>query len=230
MPKAIILSGSGRYADPWHPFAETSPLLAGLAHDAGWDTEIRDDIDHCLAAGLDGIGLIIVNAGDPWHNLDPDHDEPADPEVIHVARAKLDAAFDRGISLLGVHCAAASLRDYPSYRAGLGGEWVPGQSWHPPRSLLHVRPLHDSIVEGLCNFTVDDERYSDLTIDPHTEPLLDVAGEDGDIVLGWARQHGSSKIVYDALGHDKASYDSCGHKSFLRRVMSWLAPHHQYDD
>jgi hypothetical protein len=28
--KALLLSGVGRYADPWHPFAETSAALAGL--------------------------------------------------------------------------------------------------------------------------------------------------------------------------------------------------------
>lgn len=34
--RALILSGAGRYADPWHPYAETSARLASLVAEAGF--------------------------------------------------------------------------------------------------------------------------------------------------------------------------------------------------
>lgn len=226
MPSALILSGAGRYADPWHQFAQTSPLLQALAQDSGWHTVITEDIDAALADGLDGVDLIIVNAGDPWG----DTTQKCDPDLIQAGADNLAIAFDRGISLLGIHCAASSLRDYPQYRQALGGEWVPGRSWHPLFGDFHVRPLHDSIVEGLSDFTLSDERYTDLLIDPDVEPLATTSDENGEYVLAWAHTYGSARVIYDALGHDARSYESCGHKSFLRRAMCWLLPQPEFED
>ncbi len=61
--RAVIASGSGRYADPWHPFPETSPLLAETPRGAGFAVEIDEDVDGAMAR-LAGVGLLVVNAGD----------------------------------------------------------------------------------------------------------------------------------------------------------------------
>jgi hypothetical protein len=222
MPQALILSGSGRYADPWHRFDETSAVLATLAKQSGWQPTIIHDIDPALADGLDGIDLLIVNAGDPWRNPDVRPDPTS--EAFDQGRANLDQALGRGMSVLSMHCGAASLRDYPQYRQALGGEWRPGLSWHPARADLHIRPLHDQISEGLCDFTVNDERYTDLVIDRDVEPLLTATGDEDEVIIAWANTLGAARVIYDSLGHDTGSYDSCGHKSFLRRALSWLSP------
>jgi type 1 glutamine amidotransferase len=233
MPTALILSGSGRYADPWHHFADTSARLADLATHLGWQVQVAPEVDAALADGLDQTDLLIVNTGDSWRQADEaeaHQPTPGDPELIERARANLAAAFQRGIAVLGLHSAASSLRDYPQFRRALAGEWVPGTSWHPPVGQLQVRPLHDQIVEGLCDFTVTDERYTDLVIDKAAEPLADANGDERRQVVAWAHQYGASRVIYDALGHDTRSYDSRGHKSFLRRALSWLAPRPAYTD
>jgi len=223
-PLALILSGSGRYADPWHPYPETTAALTGLARDAGWDVSVDEDIDARLADGLDGIDLLIVNAGDPRGRVAEDH------ALIEKGRESLMTGFDRGMSLLGIHAAASSLGDYPQYRKALGGAWIPDHSWHPPFGEVHVRPCDDQIVEGLGNFTVLDERYTDLVTDPDIEPLAETWDDEGKHVLAWFHQYGKSLVVYDALGHDVRSYDSEGHKDFLRRILCWLLPRHNFDD
>ena len=38
----------------------------------------------------------------------------------------------------------------------------------------------------------------------------------------WARQTPTSRVVYDGLGHDTASYDSPGHVALLHRAARWL--------
>ena len=220
MPTILLLSGAHRYADPWHDFPETSACLARLARGCGWEVEVTEDIDERLAAGLTGIDLLIVNAGDPWRT-DGEPVAPS-PDLLGRARAGLLDGLDAGLAILGLHTAAASLRDYPEFRRRLGGEWVRGVSWHPPYGPVHVRPLHDEIVEGCGDFTVHDERYTDLVIDEGVEPL---AGTDeGPHILAWANRVGPTRVVYDALGHDTASYDSAGHRAFLRRALSWLQP------
>ncbi len=232
MPKAVILSGAGRYADPWHPFSKTSALLAGLAQASGWQTVITTDTDQRLADGLDDFDLVSVNTGDPWRHLDDTATNQPDPALISLAQANLAAAFDRGIDVLGMHTAASSLLDYPQFRQALGGEWVLGRSWHPAMSTFEVRPLHDDIAEGLCDFKVFDERYTDLAMDDDIEPLMEAQSseDEDDVIIAWAHQYGESRVVYDALGHDTRSYDSCGHKSFLKRVLSWLLPQGTFTD
>ena len=42
--RAVILSGSGRYADRWHRFDETSAALAGIVAGAGYRVEVGDDL------------------------------------------------------------------------------------------------------------------------------------------------------------------------------------------
>jgi type 1 glutamine amidotransferase len=38
----------------------------------------------------------------------------------------------------------------------------------------------------------------------------------------WARENGTSRVVYDALGHDAATYDSVEHRAILTRAADWL--------
>ncbi|MCL2482953.1 MAG: ThuA domain-containing protein [Propionibacteriaceae bacterium] len=224
MPAAIILSGAGRYADPWHQYGDTSAELLTLAHDDGWDVTIAEDIDRTLADGLDGIDLLIVNAGDS------DQEPAEDPSLIERGRAQLAIAFERGISVLAIHNAASSLRDYPQFRSALGGQWVTGHSWHPPIFEIHVRLEHDVIVEGLGDFTVADERYTDLLTDKDIEPLASTRDKNREYILAWAHQYGTARVIYSSLGHNTASYASRGHKAFLLRALTWLLPRPVFAD
>ena len=47
--RALLLSGAGRYADPWHPFARTSAAVAQVVTEAGFAVEIEEDVDAALA-------------------------------------------------------------------------------------------------------------------------------------------------------------------------------------
>ena len=257
MPTALILSGAGRYADPWHPFPETSARLAALAQESGWRTVITEDIDQQLASGLDEYDLLIVNAGDPWMvtppapqttSADPPtglqcvllpHDEAKprteslqwagaglvpDQEMISRGRVNLSAALARGIAVLGVHTAAASLRDYPEFRQVLGGEWVRERSWHPDFGELTIHPQPHPFTTHCPEFTTQDERYTDLDIDEHVKPLATTNDDDRTHLLTWTTPHPTSRIIYHGLGHDQRTYDSLGHQRFLRQLMAHLLP------
>src|SRR6188474_1322046 len=64
--RALLISGAGRYADPWHPFARTSAAIAELVTDAGLAVEITEDVDGALAGLAESApDLLILNIGDP---------------------------------------------------------------------------------------------------------------------------------------------------------------------
>ncbi|SIO25997.1 ThuA domain-containing protein [Agromyces cerinus] len=223
--RAVILNGSGRYADPWHRHSETSAALAELVAEAGFAVDIVDDADAALAALPDDVTLIVVNTGDP-HVPAPEGETGVVPEaaVLDAANAALERAIDRGLGILAVHTAAASLHDYPAFERALGARWVRDSSWHPPigEAAVHLVGNH-AIAQGLVDFTVFDERYTDFRLDDVIEPIAEHEHEGMRHPLVWAREFGRSRLVYDALGHDARSYDSAGHRALLAASLAWLA-------
>lgn len=233
MTDALVLTGTGRYSDPWHPYPDTSPLLAEIVRDAGFEPRIETDIDGALRRLEASVRLVVVNAGDPdgpdlsdrpdGTGRSSDRAFPSADDLAH-GDAALSAALDRGIGILVLHSGAASLRDYPSFGEALGGRWVRGESWHPEFGEAHVLVDHrHPLADGLGDFTVEDERYTDLRVDAEVQRLAEHEEAGKRHTLVWTRDLGASRLVYDALGHDRRSYDSPGHRDLLARALSWLA-------
>lgn len=221
MTTALILSGAGRYADPWHTFAQTSAGLAEILKRCGVAVSIAIDVDAAMTR-LDGVDLLVVNAGDPSRN-DLSAPDLTAPDLT-AARAGFTAALDRGIAVLGTHTAAASLPDYPDWEAVLGGRWIPDWSMHPPigpaRVSLHAH--RHPIVTGLVDFDTVDERYSHLRVAADVVPLAAHTQGGMEHPLLWARTAGASRVVYSALGHDARAYQSAELQELLARAIRWL--------
>ncbi|WP_203579916.1 ThuA domain-containing protein [Microbacterium hibisci] len=218
-PRAVIATGTGRYADPWHPYPATSARIAAALRADGWDVTVDDAVDHALA-GLDGVHLLVVNAGDPWREGGVELEHRADPS----ADAGLRAAIDRGIGLVAVHAALSSLRDYPAWREAIGGEWAPGVSWHPPIGDARVRVVdaEHPVSERMPHLDVFDERYSDLVVDDAVRVLAvhDVEGDEHPAV--WITEE-PTRAVVSSLGHDERAYDTPAHVALLQRAARWAA-------
>lgn len=218
--RALVLSGSGRYGDPWHPFAETSGALVELLTEEGLVVEQSTDVDGSLQR-LHGVDLLAVNTSDPWRNGETGRGAPTQ------ALSGLDAALERGIAVLVLHTGVTSLRDYPSWAAAVGAVWLPEISGHPPLTDFTVRLRADSLPTGSLlgdqsDFTVTDEQYSFLQrIGPSTVLAEHThAGEQHPLV--WVRRHRSSRIAVDLLGHDLRSYASPEHRQLISSLVNWL--------
>lgn len=227
--QALLLSGVGRYADPWHPFAETSAALAGLLREAGFDVGIPDDVDAALAglAGLDEAelpDLLAVNVGLP-------RDEQPSPGRQDAA-AGLVRWLNSARPLLVSHASSTSFLDLPEWEDGVGGRWVRGISMHPEYGPadIHVQPDSGPLVAGVPDFKLPDERYSWLRTAPgitvHATHTHD--GVEHPVIWSWVRGASGAaapgRTFYDALGHDAASYESPEHRKLLLRAIGWLTP------
>ncbi|MGP9693761.1 ThuA domain-containing protein [Brachybacterium sp. AOP25-B2-12] len=216
----MILSGHGRYADPWHPYQETSRLLAGIAVRAGFTTEIVTDVDaalvHARTAPLPE--LVIANLGRP--------DDPEDPDQAEAALYGLSRILSR-TPVLALHSAANAFTDSRTWGPAIGGRWVPGVSGHPPRSDMTVSraSVLPGVTDGIDDFTLDDERYLGLRTFPGNHVLYTHQDENGGAAPSvWVRESDGPRCAYDALGHDARSYESEEHRLLLTQLMNWLAP------
>nr|WP_254703352.1 ThuA domain-containing protein [Pseudarthrobacter sp. C4D7] len=222
-----MLSGTGRYADPWHPFADTSAALAGLLEAAGLQVIIPDDVDTALADLVDTDdtalpSLLAINVGLP-RDGDPSPGTPG-------AAAGLSRWLASELPLLVSHSSSTSFTDLPAWEEGLGGRWIRGTSMHPeygPAS-IDVLPCSGPVVSGVPNFDLLDERYSFLRTSPDITVHATHTHEGMEHPVLWSLERRSTgtgsggRTFYDALGHDAASYQSREHCRILSQAIAWL--------
>jgi type 1 glutamine amidotransferase len=212
MPRTLILSGGGRWADPWHPFAATSTRLAGIAESLGHTVEIVEELEERLV-DLGGVDVVVVNAADG--PVTDSHD---------VAVAGIHAFLARGGGILAIHVGASTLIGMPEWEGVTGMRWVAGVSMHPPLGPSHVlvHPELHAIVAPLHDFDLIDERYCHLRLAPDLVPFVSHEHEGTNQPLVWARSYGKARIVANALGHGLDSYDSREHHELILRSFQWL--------
>jgi hypothetical protein len=213
MTRILILSGGGAYRDPWHPFALTSARLQQILDGDGHHVEITEDVAAAVA-DLSGWDLIVANASDGPPETD-----------TRAAGAGLDAALDRGVGVLAVHVGVGTLARLPAWASVTGAKWINGESRHPKTGpcTITTYPGRHPIVAPVGDFEITDERYSFLRVEPGVTALADHEWEGARHPLLWAREHGRSRVVVDALGHDERSYDSAGHREIIVRAARWLS-------
>lgn len=214
---AVVISGAGRYSDPWHPFAETSEALDELLTSQGLISRIqRTDAEDLSLAGVD---LVVVNAGGGSTTAD----DFAQPTPVQLRAAVLEFVRSGG-PMLVVHTGSNTFYETPEWAGLIGGRWVPGVSMHPPLDVAEVSVLDGAhpITADLPEPVVRDERYSYLEVDPSAQVLLTQSHDEIDHPILWTHTAGGVRVVYDALGHDAQAYDGQFRRALLRREVDWL--------
>ena len=227
--RVLIFSGAGRYADPWHPFEETTPALASVVEELGHEVVVDRSTPQAFDA-LDAVDLVIVNSG----GGDPAARPTPTPEWAQ-AHARLGAYLDAGGVLLGTHTAAAAFPDWSEWTPRFGGAWLRGTSFHPERNYalfeatpaFAAHPLFAGIeppvglpaLAGVPSVLCYDERYSAMVLGPDARPhLVHETGEKTE-VCGWLS---GERIIYDGLGHNARSYESATRRRLLANEVSHL--------
>ncbi len=198
MTRIVILSGSGSYADPWHPFETTSQLIREALAPLNGDVDIRSDVDAALA-DLDGtVTLVVANFGNPG---------VVPPEA---AQQGLQRYLSSGGSFLAVHSSVTAFDDWLEWEQALGGRWVRGSSFHPPKSVARIHVAPDAPAIG--DFDTLDERYTDLRTSPGNTVLATHTEGGTSHPVAWLA--GPRRAVV-TLGHDADAYSSAGARELL---------------
>lgn len=209
--RALVFSGGGDYADPWHPYAESSEQLAELLRSGGDDVEVTDSVSTALDALADQPELLVVNAGagpDPH----PDDARLAAAAIGHVAE---------GGTLLVVHLSTGLFPGDDAWEELTGGRWIWDVSGHPAHGPFTVLIEPDRLTAGLGDFTIEDESYARMRLRDGSRVLASHENDPdgGRHPLFWLRSRGTGRVIVDLLGHDGASFAHPGHRSLLERAL-----------
>ncbi len=206
---AVIVTGVGAHADPWHGLPATSTALGELVAER-MPVRHLDTDDLAAGASVADAALLVVNA-----SADLARDAPS-------ARTVLDpllGAVDAGTPLLAVHSTALAFRDDPRFAALLGGRWVPDVSMHPQIGWSLVQPTPPATP-----FRIYDERYSHLEVAEESS-IRAIHTDDGVAhALSWLRPgvDGRGGVAYSGLGHGVEAYRASGHRRLLHALIDEL--------
>jgi type 1 glutamine amidotransferase len=220
---ARILSGG-----IFHPFDETSAMIASLLAQHGIAARVDTDIEQGVAAlrGMTDPGLLIVNAL-RWRMQGEKYDEYRDEwafSLSEAGRETIRAHVAGGGGLLVLHTGSICFDDWQEWGEVVGGAWVWGESFHPPAGAVAVEVTNKDhpITRGCADFTLeDDEVYSDLAIRPDVTPLLSASNGEALQCIAWAKESGPSRVVYNALGHGEKTLSHDTHRRILARSALW---------
>ena len=223
MAQNLIITGG-----IFHPFEASSAALADALSAAAIESEITLDMDGGLRElSRDAVDMVTINAL-RWSMTTGEKYAPYRDEwayrISPEARDGLCGFVRDGGALLGMHTASICFDDWPGWQQLLGGQWVWGESHHPPLGPVTANPTtaRHPVTAGIDTFTVNDEIYHGLALETDIEPLLEADAGDGPQPLLWARTFGRGRVVYDALGHDAAAMSQPMHRRLLQQAATWL--------
>jgi hypothetical protein len=196
----LILSG-GIY----HPFEETSALIAQQLETLGLTSEtrtMREGLAHLSHARFD---VLTVNAlaftMTQLEKYGPMRQEYAFA-ISEDEKAAIRTHMAAGGKLLGIHTAAICFDDWPEWGEILGVAWQWGTSHHPPPCPVQVHAQK--------SFETMDELYCAMYLAPGATVLATSTCEGVAQAQPILLHHGNA--AYLSLGHDAAA---CQHPGFI---------------
>ena len=219
---AVLFSGG-----VGHPFEQTSPILARLIDEAGWDCRIETDLDAALA-DLPAAGLFAVNAlywsmtqGEKYAPLRAQWARELQPGQMDA----METFVANGGRLFALHTSTICWDTEPRWRQLIGGGWEWGVSHHPPYGPITVdlTGAGESLSEGQSHFDLVDEAYHNLAPAADCTVLATADLGEGPQPLAWNRDFGEGKVAVDALGHDVRSLEQPDHAALIRAQLKWLS-------
>ncbi|MFW6169856.1 MAG: ThuA domain-containing protein [Planctomycetota bacterium] len=143
--------------------------------------------------------------------------------------------LNRGIGVVALHHTMAAHQDWPEYKKIIGGRYylqerkvdgkvLPKSGYRHGQDIpVHVANPDHPITEGMKDFTIHDETYSNYYTDPAATVLLTTEHPKSDRELAWTKTYANSKVVYIELGHDHFAYEHPSYRKLLSRSIRYVA-------
>ena len=140
-----------------------------------------------------------------------------------------------GIGVVSLHHNLGAHRDWEEFRAIIGGKFIhapceidgveyPKSGWSHGETLkITVADRDHPITQGLDDFVIHDETYSNYYTSPDVKVLLKTDHPKNDPEIAWVHQYGKSRVFYLMLGHDSKAWANPAYPRLLLRGIRWAA-------
>ena len=141
--------------------------------------------------------------------------------------------FEKGTGIIFMHHSLCAHQEWPGYQQLVGGKYHMPE-YNPDSSnlsdymhdiTLHVEVLDPEhpVTEGITNFDILDEGYSNISRMPGIHPLLQTDHPDCDRIVAWTHEFNNSKVVYLMGGHDRHAYENESFMKLVSNAIRWTA-------
>jgi type 1 glutamine amidotransferase len=225
MTRNVILSGGHT-----HSFATSAPALAGLLAEHGIDSVVEMDPEAAIANVAKSRPALLTVYALRWTMQQggkyAPHRERWGFSLSSHARTEVEAHLARGGGILALHTAIICFDDWAGWKDIVGGRWEWGRSSHPPYGPVDARPdaPDHPLLAGVPAFSLNDEAYGNLDLDPGVRPLMSVRAAVGDWQPAlWTHLSGNGRVVVDTLGHDAGAFAHPAHRRIVARAALWAS-------
>ena len=219
MPKrALIIWGGWEGHDP----GPVSQLFDSMLREEGYETVVSNSLDAFLEHDLTTFDLIVP----VWTMGEITYEQ---------CMAVWKAVAEHGVGLAGCHGGMCdAFRASTEWQFMTGGQWVahPGDDGVEYTINICKENPHE-ITDGLSDFEVCSEQYY-LHVDPGVNVLATCdfphpdhswvhAGNPCKMPQVWTKSFGKGRVFYNALGHNRAVFDSHEPTELMRRGFLWAS-------
>ena len=141
--------------------------------------------------------------------------------------------FENGTGMVFLHHSLASHDGWTEYTQLVGGKYIlPGtvadtakESDYRHDLELHVKILDPGhpVTEGVGDFDILDEGYSNVFILPGVDKFLETNHPDCDRYIGWSHNVRNSRVVYLMGGHDKHAFANSSFRKLIFNALRWAS-------
>jgi len=215
----LILSGGVA-----HDYAQTSPMLADILAEEGFESDIREDFQVVESRGLLDYQMLTLNCVRWTRENSPGFGPEGRFTLSEEARNGILDFLAHGRGLLALHCATICFDDWPEYRRILGAYWEWGVSGHAPlqEHAMSVRTDAHPITAGIRDFSIVDELYTDPVATSRLHVLIEAEWGGRVHPILWVRDYGDARVCYNALGHGVEAFQHAVNRRLIQRGALWV--------
>jgi type 1 glutamine amidotransferase len=192
--KLLLLSGGQRQH---HGYRDQAFYLAGALENTGrFEVTIVEDATILETPAMRKYDLVLVAA------------DRRDPE-FRFAKSQQEALFEyvrSGHGYISIHAADNAAADWlPAWRDMLGGVFshvgLPDGKTRKGSYIVKIVDTGSPITEGLKDFSLRDELYYHVQMQPDVQPLATIEHDGVAWPVAWTRSFGKGRVFHTVLGH-----------------------------
>jgi hypothetical protein len=157
--------------------------------------------------------------------------------ITETAKNNFLARLTEGKGLVALHHALANYQDWPDYTKTIGGRYLleprteagtnqrASTYLHDVQFQVEIADPNHPVTRGIPSFTIHDETYNHLDIQPTVHVLLTTKEPTSHPVIAWTTPHPSARVVCIQLGHDSLAYQNPHYRKLLAQAIHWAAKH-----